>query len=159
MTSKRYKVRSSAIRAAKNAGLDLASLVFFQGPDGLWSFEPTGERYADEPVAESALACPGEPQEGMEAPAPAFPPANANRARPAPSPVGPATKLPGKLPPAAETLVRAVLAGPKTHKELCALIGWRACRPYLLKSAAKAGVTVIAERVEGSLEMTYRGAI
>jgi hypothetical protein len=35
------------------------------------------------------------------------------------------------------------------NEELCAMIGWKQCLPFLKKSCAQAGVKLRTERVEG----------
>jgi hypothetical protein len=51
--TKTFKIKSSAVRAAKQAGLDVSTLVILQNPEGLWFYEPVGDRFADAPVVEA----------------------------------------------------------------------------------------------------------
>jgi hypothetical protein len=56
-------------------------------------------------------------------------------------------------------LVDAVCSkGGATHEELKALIKWRSCLPFMLKSAAQAKVRLRKEREEGSREVRYYGS-
>ena len=44
-----------------------------------------------------------------------------------------------------------------THAELREVVKWKQCLPYMLKSAAQAGVRLKKEREEGSREVRYYG--
>ena len=52
-------------------------------------------------------------------------------------------------------LVDYVLAAPRTNEELCKMIGWKQCLPFLRKSCDQAGVKLKTEKVEGQRTRYY----
>lgn len=58
-------------------------------------------------------------------------------------------------------LVDYVLAAPRTNEELCKMIGWKQCLPFLRKSCEQAGVKLTVTKEPGELARYYgtrRGA-
>jgi hypothetical protein len=152
LSEKIYSIRSSAVRAARKARL----------ADGEFRIEHDGSGYF--PVKTGAAEALSGGGQGTAAPA-----AGSHGSGEAADAVLAKGRVPENGSHAAmarpalsakvEILVNAILEGPKTHRELCALIGWSACRPYLLSSAARAGVAVVVQKVGRGREVTYRGVL
>ncbi len=161
---KSYTAKSSAIRAAKAAGISPARIDLFQNDDGTWNFrEAQTETEAAPAAAEEfptdngmagyiAKVRSGEAETERAAKraklkAEAKAKAKGKKAETAAAPAGEeradGLKAGSKLALLADTICRPEGA---THAELCQVVGWRTCLPMAMEACKKAEISLRKEK-------------